>query len=207
MAIKFGNIVLSAIKYLNINITQINFLGKLYKLVDNVNITFVEGSARTVVSYPIGSTVNRATAPSGASFVGWSTSSSGSSPVKTFTASKDMTVYRVVKYNDMVVTKNKGHGYESGSFNLNSSTHYNTCTWSISGTLHSTDDSESYYRLALNGKLLSYDSHQDDGYLSANDSGSVTAIYGTNNYTINVATDRGLSVTAKFSFPGRTIVG
>lgn len=68
-----------------------------------VKITFVEGSARTTVEYEEGATVSRSSSLAGATFVGWSTSASGSSPVKTFTASQDMTVYRVVKFNDYIV--------------------------------------------------------------------------------------------------------
>ena len=64
-----------------------------------VTVTFVEAGVSTAVKYKKGATVNRRTAPSGATFVGWSMSSSGTSPVTTFTANSNMTVYRVVKKN------------------------------------------------------------------------------------------------------------
>lgn len=103
MAIKYSDSTPTTGKYGSTAITQVKYGSGTYKFVDDVNITFVEGSSRTTVSYAIGATVNRSSAPSGAAFVGWSTSSSGASPAKTFTASKDMTVYRVVKYNDMTL--------------------------------------------------------------------------------------------------------
>lgn len=65
-----------------------------------VQITFVEGGVSTTVEYEEGAVVNRRTAPEGATFVGWSTSSSGTNPVSTFTATQNATYYRVVKYND-----------------------------------------------------------------------------------------------------------
>ena len=61
-----------------------------------VAITFVEAGVRTTVEYEEGATVSRSTVPSGATFIGWSTSSSGSNPQKTFKATADMTVYRVI---------------------------------------------------------------------------------------------------------------
>ena len=61
-----------------------------------VAITFVEAGVRVTVEYEEGATVSRSTAPSGATFVGWSMSSSGSNPQKTFIATADMTVYRVI---------------------------------------------------------------------------------------------------------------
>lgn len=108
MAIYFGNTKLSAITFGGSNITQISYLGHIYKLVDDVSITFVEAGVSTTVKYPIGSTVSRRTAPSGATFVGWSASSSGGSPVSSFVATRNATYYRVVKYSDYLVSTGSG---------------------------------------------------------------------------------------------------
>lgn len=62
-----------------------------------VTVTFVEAGVSTAVKYKKGATVSRSTAPSGATFVGWSMSSSGTNPVTTFTANSNMTVYRVIR--------------------------------------------------------------------------------------------------------------
>ena len=62
-----------------------------------VTVTFVEAGVSTAGKYKKGATVSRRTAPSGATFIGWSMSSSGASPVATFTANSNMTVYRVIK--------------------------------------------------------------------------------------------------------------
>lgn len=96
MAVYFGNTKLDAMQYAGHNITQISYLGKIYKLIDDVSITFIEAGVSTTVKYPIGATVSRNTAPSGASFVGWSRSSNGASPVATFTAAESATYYRVL---------------------------------------------------------------------------------------------------------------
>lgn len=62
-----------------------------------VTVTFVEAGVSTAVKYKKGATVSRSTAPSGATFVGWSMNSSGTNPVTTFTANSNMTVYRVIR--------------------------------------------------------------------------------------------------------------
>ena len=81
-----------------------------------VTVTFVEAGVRTAVKYKKGATVSRSTAPSGATFVGWSMSSSGTSPVATFTANSNMTVYRVIKksttYGSGTLTRRWGDSYD-----------------------------------------------------------------------------------------------
>lgn len=64
-----------------------------------VTVTFIEAGVSTKIKYKKGDIVTRSTAPNGATFVGWSTSSSGTSPVATFTANSNMAVYRVIKKN------------------------------------------------------------------------------------------------------------
>lgn len=73
---------------------------------DSHIITFVEGSVSTTVEYDDGATVSRSTAPSGATFVGWSQYSDGRSPVSSFVATEPGTWYRVVKYNDVQLNYN-----------------------------------------------------------------------------------------------------
>lgn len=81
-----------------------------------VTVTFVEAGVSTAVKYKKGATVSRSTAPSGATFVGWSMSSSGTSPVATFTANSNMTVYRVIKksttYGSGTLTRRWGDYYD-----------------------------------------------------------------------------------------------
>lgn len=81
-----------------------------------VTVTFVEAGVSTAVKYKKGATVSRSTAPSGATFVGWSMSSSGTSPVATFTANRNMTVYRVIKksttYGSGTLTRRWGDSYD-----------------------------------------------------------------------------------------------
>ena len=81
-----------------------------------VTVTFVEAGVSTAVKYKKGATVSRSTAPSGATFVGWSMSSSGTSPVATFTANSNMTVYRVIKksttYGSGNLTRRWGDSYD-----------------------------------------------------------------------------------------------
>ena len=81
-----------------------------------VTVTFVEAGVSTAVKYKKGATVSRSTAPSGATFVGWSMSSSGTSPVATFTANSNMTVYRVIKksttYGSGTLTRRWGDSYD-----------------------------------------------------------------------------------------------
>ena len=81
-----------------------------------VTVTFVEAGVSTAVKYKKGATVSRSTAPSGATFVGWSMSSSGTSPVATFTANSNMTVYRVIRksttYGSGNLTRRWGDSYD-----------------------------------------------------------------------------------------------
>lgn len=81
-----------------------------------VTVTFVEAGVSTAVKYKKGATVSRSTAPSGATFAGWSMSSSGTNPVATFTANSNMTVYRVIKksttYGSGNLTRRWGGDYD-----------------------------------------------------------------------------------------------
>lgn len=81
-----------------------------------VTVTFVEAGVSTAVKYKKGATVSRSTAPSGATFVGWSMSSSGTNPVTTFTANSNMTVYRVIRksttYGSGNLTRRWGGDYD-----------------------------------------------------------------------------------------------
>ena len=81
-----------------------------------VTVTFVEAGVSTAVKYKKGATVSRSTALSGATFVGWSMSSSGTNPVATFTANSNMTVYRVIKksttYGSGNLTRPGGGSYD-----------------------------------------------------------------------------------------------
>lgn len=73
--------------------------------IQTVVITFVEAGVSTKVTYNKGTTVTRSTAPSGATFVGWSTSANGTNPVSSFVASSNATYYRVVKYADYKIVE------------------------------------------------------------------------------------------------------
>lgn len=70
-----------------------------------VTVTFVEAGVSTAVKYKKGATVSRSTAPSGATFVGWSMSSSGTSPVATFTANSNSICKRTDYYNTRFTNK------------------------------------------------------------------------------------------------------
>lgn len=85
-----------------------------------VTITFIEAGVETAIEYEYGATVSRTTAPSGATFVGWSTDPSGANPVASFVATQDARYYRVVRYANYSASKSAdpgGFGKElSGSF-------------------------------------------------------------------------------------------